>query len=37
VGITGYWFVIGKATRVRWSTELETDASEDTLPPLSIH
>jgi MFS transporter, ACS family, D-galactonate transporter len=37
VGITGYWFVIGKATRVRWSTELETDESEDTLPPLSIH
>jgi ACS family D-galactonate transporter-like MFS transporter len=32
VGITGYWFVIGKATRVHWSTEIEAQEAGDSIP-----
>jgi MFS transporter, ACS family, D-galactonate transporter len=32
VGITGYWFVIGKATRVHWSTEIQEKEAGDSIP-----
>lgn len=37
VGIAGYWFVIGDATRVRWSTEAGLKPAADVLPSQPIH